>query len=60
MREQPLDRTLSGPGEAVLDLLQLFGGVDVDRGPVRQRDHRRQLFGRDGPQRVGRDPDCRS
>ena len=29
MVEQPLDRTLAGPGEAIFDLLDLFGRMDA-------------------------------
>ncbi len=34
VRQQPLDRTLAAPGEAVGDFLGLFGDMDVDR-PLR-------------------------
>ncbi len=46
--EQPFDRALARPGEAVRDLLGLLGGVDVDR-PVGVRGGQPgELFWRDG------------
>ena len=47
--------TLAGPGEAVLDLLDLFGGVNVDGAAVSERQQCGQLIRRDGAQAVRRD-----
>ena len=45
---RPRPRQRPGPGDAVLDLPDLLGHMDVDRAVARQVRHRRQFVGRDG------------
>jgi len=55
MFEQPLDRPLARPGDALLDFLDLFGGVDVNRPGFGQWRDGRKFVWRHGPQAVRRD-----
>jgi len=55
--QQEFDRTRAGPGETVLDLLNLFGDVDVDRPIRRQSGNMGQFLRRRGAQAVRRDTD---
>src|SRR5260370_41794269 len=57
MFEQPLDRPLARPGDALLDFLDLFGGVDVNRPGFGQWRDGRKFVWRHGPQAVWRDTD---
>ena len=60
MFEQPLDRSPARPGQAILDFSDLFGGMDVDRAALSERNDRRQFVRRHGPQAVRRDADIGS
>ena len=53
--EQPLHGARAGPGDAVLHLARLLGGVDVDGAGGPSLDERAQLGGIDGAQRMRRD-----
>ena len=55
--DQPAHGTRAGPGETVLDLLDLLGDVDVDRRLAGQRDDRRDFVARRRAQRMRRDAD---
>ena len=57
MIEQPCDRALARPGEAILDLLHLLGDVDMDRPLAGHRDDIAQALGRHRAQAVRRDAD---
>ena len=57
MIEQPFDRAPARPGNAILDLLHLFGDVDVDRALRHGREHLRERFGRHGAQAMRRGAD---
>ena len=57
MIEQPRDRALARPGEAILDLLHLLGDVDMDRPLAGHRDDLAQALGRHRAQAVRRDAD---
>jgi imidazolonepropionase len=54
--EQQFDGTLAAPGDAVLDLLGLLGDVNMYRPVGGQRQDRRDLLWRGGPQTMRRDP----
>ena len=51
--EEPVDRALAGPGEAVIDFARLLGDVDVDRAA--DGGQGRELVEGDGAQRMGRE-----
>ncbi len=55
--KQPLDRPCAGPGQAILDFLDLLGDVNVDRAVAGKPDRDRQLVRRDGAQAVRRNTD---
>ena len=55
--EQPFDRTRTGPGDAVLHFLDLFGDVDMDRPILGHRNDGRKFIRCHRPQAVRRNPD---
>ena len=59
MAEQPRDGSLPAPRHARFDLLDLLGGVDVDRAVGQHRQQRGELVGRHRTQAVRRDAEAR-
>ena len=58
--EQPLHRPRAERGDALLHLLRLLGGMDVDRPLRASPGNRAQVLGRHRAQRMRRDPDTRA
>ncbi len=55
--DQPAHRTRAQRGDAVLDFLDLLGGVDVDEAAACERNKFGEFFGRHGAKAVRGDPD---
>src|SRR3954466_1164053 len=58
--EQPCDGTFARPGQAILDLLDLLGGVDVHGAVPGERHDRAEFVWCDSAQAVRRDADIRT
>ena len=54
MVQQPLNRAQAAPGQAILDLFDLLGDMDVNRSVPGQRHDCGQFIRRDGTQRMRR------
>ena len=60
MIQQPLHGPRARPGQALLHLAGLFGGMNVHRARARERHDPRQFLGRDRAQRMRRNPEIRA
>ena len=56
MIEQPCHRSLTRPGDTILDFPHLFGNMDMDRRLSSDRDNLREIARRHGAQTVRSDP----